>query len=164
MNPRGNLKSEEKLDSLTGQEGKSRSGRREPLIKSYRLVYPLFPTRNPANRKFSPRRSRRLSSPVFLPCPCRRPRPHFSRRPPRTVLSFFHHGVVVSAASLTTPVILPSYFSRPLLICFNYTARRSSPLIVNYREQPAATSCVRYVVESVVTFSSPLEIQPTLTY
>lgn len=46
LNPRSNLKSEEKLDSLIGGERKSRLGRREPLIKSYRLPRLPLPSRN----------------------------------------------------------------------------------------------------------------------
>lgn len=55
LNPRSNLKSEEKLDSLIGRERKPRLGRREPLIKSYRLSSP-FTLPKSSDRKFSPRK------------------------------------------------------------------------------------------------------------
>lgn len=111
LNPRSNLKSEEKLDSLIGRERKSRLGRRESLIKSYRL-----------------------SSSFTHPPPPPPPSPEISRpqifaaKEPQTFLL-----PSLSATPSHSFFFSPSYrrvlndprwscrlISHPLLICFNY--------------------------------------------
>lgn len=104
LNPRSNLKSEEKLDSLIGQERKSRLGRREPLIKSYRL--PL-PSQNPRTANFRPEGATDFPSSFFVR---------------RATYSFFlppSYRRVLNDSRRFYRLI-----SRPLLICFNYTAHR----------------------------------------
>jgi len=114
LNPRSNLKSEEKLDSLIGRERKSRLGRREPLIKSYRLSSPFT---SPSSRPKSPQ--------------------IFAAKKPQTFLlpSLF--------TTLLHSFFFPSYrrvvndprwfcrlISHPLLICFNYTASSEPSLLI----------------------------------
>lgn len=132
LNPRSNLKSEEKLDSLIGRERKSRLGRREPLIKSYRLSSPFTLPKSP-DRKFSPWRSRRLSS--FLLCP------------PRYSIHFFFPPSYRREV-LNDPRWFCRLISHPLLICFNYTVHLTSPLI----RQLSRAKLPLLVVSSTVYF------------
>lgn len=116
MNPRSNLKSEEKLDSLTGRDGKSRLGRREPLIKSYRLVSrasPFLPLKSPEPQIFAAKKPQTclpstLSYIVDLTLSLVRPFCTVARD---------------IGAFLTTSVKSCHLISCSLLICFNYTTR-----------------------------------------
>lgn len=90
MNPHDNLKSEEKLDSLSSREGKSRLRRRKPLIKSYRLV-PRFSLRpSEIQRTANFRREEAADFPLLL----------FSSSPLHLYLYFLHCCSI--GASLTT--------------------------------------------------------------
>lgn len=146
MNPRSNLKSEEKLDSLTGREGMSRLGRRESLIKSYRPVSrasPFLPLKSSRTANF-----RHEGAADFPPSYI------IVRRPPHLFpCSFLLHRRSSIGAFLTTSVRSCRLISRSLLICFNY---RTPELAVNHQLSRTIHRYVTcYVLFNAVAVSQP---------